>query len=88
LASRLQKRPALRVLKGGRARLSAHAHLQLAAFAGRLVGNQNSYQQHLLAQCDERFRKIQLGYIVLFVLIALSSGGDLKHFIFEGIYAQ
>ena len=48
LASRLQKRPAVRVLKGGRARLSAHAHLQLAAFAGRLVGNQNSYQSEAL----------------------------------------
>ena len=44
LASRLQKRPAVRVLKGGDARLSAHAHLELAALAGRLVGNQNSYQ--------------------------------------------
>ena len=32
LASRLQKRPAVRVLKGGRARLSAHAHLELGGF--------------------------------------------------------
>jgi len=53
LASRLQKRPAVRVLKGGRARLSAHAHLQLAAFAGRLVGNQNSYQQEVIFPTED-----------------------------------
>ena len=41
-----------------------------------------------LAQCHEKFRKIQVGYFILFVLIALFSGGDLKHFIFGGIYAK
>ena len=43
----------VRVLKGGRARLSAHAHLELAAFSGRLVGNQNSYSQTIVIDVSD-----------------------------------
>lgn len=38
-----------------------------------------------VAQCDERFRKIQVGYLTLFIVISCFSSGHLKNFLF-GIY--